>query len=148
MALTEPVQRTPDIVVGSPTPYSGLDSNQVYQLQIARERYNLELKRFDRRDLEIKKFWTEIVNRVARQNLIYITAATDTRDMLLQLYKQLAPSAAWRNREIINRHTKLRDTQPQRMNIANWLSQWERVFWMERRQDYRTSRVGVHLRIL
>ena len=128
LVLVEPVQPSPSTVAKRQIVYSQLDQDQIYQLTIDREQYSRQQKQFDRKELAIKQFRIELVNRISASNLGTIAAAKDTPECMIRLYKRFAPTADFRRKEIIGRYTKLRDNKPDVYDIGLWLGKWEKVF--------------------
>ncbi|KAH8648727.1 hypothetical protein BGZ60DRAFT_437530 [Tricladium varicosporioides] len=109
--------------------YSELDKNEIWELTIAREIYERKIKAFDRQNRDVKAFQAEILRRLAPINYTIFTSAKNTLEVLCLLKNRFCPTTSWREQEIINRYTKLRDRQPQKgTNTQTWLEEWERIY--------------------
>ena len=93
-----------------------VDKESTLQLEVEHEEYARKIKKFDRQELSLRQFCTEIVNRVARAHLVHATTAEDTPAVIRNLAKRFQPMEDWRRREIISQYTKIRDDAPVRID--------------------------------
>jgi len=130
--LTEPTELIPNDVKPSanatPTPFSGLDPDQLEEYRNRQRKYERDIRIYDRRVAAIETIRAYIFASVAREHVTFLLDQPTPRAMIKNLSLRFSPTAEYRERQLEILFAKLRDRRPDGHSWEAILVEWERAY--------------------
>jgi hypothetical protein len=131
--LTEPPEPIPNDIKPSadddtPTPFSGLNKDQLEEYRNRQRKYDRDIKIYDRRVASIETIRAHILTTVAREHVTFLLNQPTPRAMIKNLALRFSPTAEYRERQLEILFAKLRT---ERLEVYNWetvFAEWERAY--------------------